>query len=145
MTTRLPIPSGPTNKEIIDRAFQAMGTSSAMFGRSEDEYAEAMLALNAMMEEWPFNLTGFIIEDAAGLRIEEESGIARKHLNAVAYSLAESMAPTFGKPLAPEARKIKNRSYSRLCSDVAVIPQAQFPAGTARGSHRSPVYFAEPE
>lgn len=130
----IPIPSGPTIKEIIDQAFAAMGTSDAMFGRSENEYQDALVSLNAMMSEWPFDRLGYIIEDAAGLRAEEESGIERRHQTAVAYSLAERMAPTFGKQLAAEARKIKNRSYSRMCADVSTIPALGFASGTVMGS-----------
>lgn len=134
MTTTLPIPSGPTNKEIIDRAYQALGISDAMFGRTPEEYAEAVLVLGGMAEEWPFDQIGFVVEDAAGLRAEEESGIARKWLNAVAHALAEQLAPTVGKTLTPEARKVKNRSYSQLCAAVAVIPQAEYADATPRGA-----------
>ena len=135
--TTLPIPSGPTIKEIIDQAFNAMGTSDAMFGHTENEYRDMVVSLNAMMSEWPFDQLGYIVEDAAGLRIEEESGIARQYQTAVAYALAERAAPTFGKVLARETRKVKNRTYSRLCNSVSVIPEAQFADNTPRGNgHR---------
>lgn len=135
--TVIPVPAGPTIKEIIDTAFSAMGTSDVMFGHTETEYQDAVLALNGMMSEWPFNLLGYIIEDAAGLRLEEESGIDRTYMTAVAYSLAERMAPSFGKGLTAEARKIKNQTYSRLCGAVQPIPAAQFADNTPRGSgHR---------
>lgn len=137
--TEIPIPSGPTNREIIDRAYQVLGLSDSMFGRTEEEYASAMLPLGAMMLEWPFDQLGFIYEDAAGMRVEEESGIARKYLDAVAYALAERLAPMIGKALPAEANKPKNRTYSKLCADVAVIPAAQFTDATFRGSgHRWP-------
>jgi len=135
--TEIPIPAGPTIKEIIDASFSAMGTSDAMFGHTETEYQDAVLALNGMMSEWPFNLLGYIVEDAAGLRLEEESGIDRAYMAAVAYSLAERMAPSFGKMLTPEARRVKNQTYSRLCGAVQAIPEAQFGDNTPRGSgHR---------
>ena len=132
--TTLPIPSGPTNKELIDRAYQVIGISDAMFGRTPEEYAEAVIILGAMAEEWPFDQLGFIVEDAAGLRVEEESGIARKHMNAVAHYLAEQLAPIHGKTLTPEARKVKNRTYSALCAEVNDPPPAEFADGTIRGS-----------
>lgn len=132
--TTLPIPSGPTNREIIDRAYQVLGQSNAMFGRTDEDYAEAVIALGAMMQEWPFDRIGYVYEEGAGLRVDEESGIARKYMNAVAYALAEQMAPTMGKTLSPEARKIKNRAYSKLCGAVGAIPKAQFANATPRGS-----------
>lgn len=135
--TTLPIPGGPTNKQIIDRAYQALGISDVMFGRSESEYADAMLTLQGMMGSYPFDRIGFINEPDAGLRVEEESGIAFAHLPAVALSLAEQMAPTIGKSLQPEARKVKNRAYSSLCAEVGTPPSLSFADGTSRGSgHR---------
>ena len=131
--TVLPIPSGPTIREIIDLAFNAMGSSDAMFGRTENEYSEALMSLNAMMAEWPFDALGFVVEGIESGRIGEESGIARKHLVAVAYALAERMAPTFGKTLAPEARRTKNRAFSTLCAAATAIPEARYADGTARG------------
>jgi hypothetical protein len=135
--TTLPIPSGPTNREIINRAYQFLGLSDSMFGRTEQEYGAAMLALGAVMEEWPYDQLGFIVEDAAGLRVEEESGIARTWLNAVALALAENIGPELGKTLSREAVKLQARAYSRLCGAVASIPTAQYAEGTAKGAgHR---------
>ena len=37
----LPIPTGPSNKAIIDRAYMALGLSDSMFGRTQEEYASA--------------------------------------------------------------------------------------------------------
>src|SRR5690606_25386143 len=144
MTTGLPIPSGPTNKEIIDRAYQIIGLSDSMFGRTPEEYASAMLPLGGMMLEWPFDQLGFIFEDAAGLRPEEESGIDRKYLEAVAYALAERIAPTIGKTLPPEARKPKNTTYSALCAAVRVATPAEYADGTPMGAghrHYGRTYF----
>ena len=135
--TTIPIPSGPTNKEIIDRAYQALGNSDSMFGRTPEEYADAVLALGAMMAEWPFNLLGYIPQDAAGLRVEEESGISREWLNAVGYSLAEQLAPVIGKQMQPEAVRIRAKAYARLCSTVGAIPAAPLNPPTVRGSGAS--------
>lgn len=132
--TEIPIPSGPTNREIIDRAYQIMGLSDSMFGRTPDEYASAMLPLGGMMLEWPYDQLGFIYEDAAGLRVQEESGIPRKYLDAVGYGLAERLAPIIGKTLSAEARKAKGDRYSRLCGDVGTIPTAEFANATLRGA-----------
>lgn len=135
--TTLPIPSGPTNKEIIDRAYQALGSSSSMFGRTEEEYADAMLALGGMMEGWPFNLLGFIVEDAAGLRVEGESGIDRRWLNAVGLSLAEHLGPLIGKELPRATSRLKAREFSLLCGYVSEIPEVKLRPDTALGSgHR---------
>lgn len=130
----LPIPSGPTNKELIDLAYLGIAISDAMFGRSPEEYAGAGKLLRAMMAEWPYDQLGFIQEDGAGLRIEEESGIARAYSQAVALGLAERLAPAIGKSMTPEARKALARSYSRLCGAVSTIPLAQYADATAVGA-----------
>lgn len=134
--TDIPIPSGPTNKEIINRAYQVMGLNDSMFGRTPEEYASAILPLGGMMLEWPFNGLGYDDEDAAGLRVEEESGIDRKYLETVAYCLAERIAPTIGKTLSPSAQAIKGRLYARLSAEQAAanLPTVGFKGGTPRGS-----------
>lgn len=131
--TTLPIPSGPTNREIIDRAWQVVGTADAMFGRTPEEYASGVLVLGGMMLEWPYSLLGFDVEDAAGLRVEQESGIERKWLDAVAHGLAERIAPMIGKTLSPHAMKTKAILYSRLCA-LEEIPAFKHAAGTIRGA-----------
>lgn len=140
MATELPIPSGPTIKEIVDLAFSAVGSSDIMFGNTENEYADAVNSLNAMMSEYPFDQLGYVVEDAAGVRLEEESGIARAYQVAVAYSLAERMAPGMGVSMSARALKTKNNAYSRLCAAVATIPEAEYSPGTPRGiGHRHAV------
>lgn len=131
--TIIPIPSGPTNREIIDRAWQVVGVSDAMFGRTPEEYATGILALGGMMLEWPYDLLGFDIEDAAGLRVEQESGIERKWLDAVAHGLAERIASAIGRPLPPLTMKTKAVLYSRLCS-LQTIPDYQRAPGTFYGA-----------
>lgn len=146
MTTTIPVPSGPTNKEIIDRAYQVLSLKDSMFGRTDEEYASAVLVLGGMMMEWPYDQLGYIYEDAAGLRAEEESGISRKWLDAVGYGLAERIAPTIGKTLSVEARRVKTQTHSRLCSEAGSIPQSQYADGTPLGAGHSrtyrPTYFS---
>jgi hypothetical protein len=142
--TELPIPSGPTNREIIERAYQILGLSDSMFGRTPEELASAMLPLGGLMAQWPYDLLGFIVEDVAGMRAEEESGISRAYLEPVAYGLAERLAPTIGKSMSREAMKAAAREYSRLCGAVATIAEANYADATFRGAggqRRSGAYF----
>jgi hypothetical protein len=145
--TTLPIPGGPTNREIIDLAYLALGVSDNMFGQPPEAYASAARQLRAMMGEWPFNLLGYINEEEPGLRVEEESGIAQSHLTAVAYALAEMIGAGIGKSLSAEARRLKNGSYSRLCSAVGRPPITKYGDVTFTGSggrrwgYRGRTYF----
>jgi hypothetical protein len=138
MTTILPIPAGPTNREIIDRAYRSMGVSDAMFGRTPEEYAVGVEILSSMMLESPFDLLGYVqFSGGEGNRVEEESGIDRKYLEAVGLMLAERLAPAIGKTLAPHTLAAKRRAYSLLCAAVVTIPDAVYQDGTPRGvGHR---------
>lgn len=135
MTTVLPIPSGPTNREIIDRAYRAMSISDAMFGRTPEEYGVGVEILSSMMLESPFDMLGYVQwSGGEGNRVEEESGIDRKWLEAVGLMLAERLAPAIGKTLAPHALKAKGRAYSQLCAAVVTIPDSKYADGTPRGA-----------
>ena len=138
MTTILPIPAGPTNREIIDRAYRSMGVSDAMFGRTPEEYGVGVEILASMMLESPFDRLGYVQEDGGeGNRVENESGIDRKYLEPVALMLAERLAPAIGKQLAPHTLAAKRRAYSLLCAAVVAIPDAKYQDGTPRGAgHR---------
>lgn len=135
MATQLPIPSGPRNREIIDRAYRACGIKDALFERTAEEYADGIDLLDDMMLESPFDKLGFVSgDDGEGNRVEDESGIDRKWLQAVALSLAERLAPVIGKTLSPHVLKAKVRSYSILCTSVIGIPDAQYADGAPRGA-----------
>lgn len=132
--TTIPIPAGPTNKELIDLAYLALGVSDAMFGRTDDEYTSAMTILRAMMQEYPFSQIGF---DNFDDNVTERSGIAAAFKTAVAYSLAERLSSTtVQKAMPPASMKTKADSYSRLCAAVNVTPAMSYAAGTPGGSGR---------
>lgn len=135
MTTILPIPAGPTNREIIDRAYRSMGLSDSMFGRTAEEYAVGVEILSGMMLESPFDNLGYVqFAGGEGNRVEEESGIERKWLEAVGLMLAERLAPVIGKTLAPAMSRAKARAYGQLCAAVIPIPDSVYQDGTIRGS-----------
>ncbi len=131
--TEIPIPTGPTNKEIIDLAYLGLGLSDAMFGRTDDEYAGAMVLLRAMMGEYPFDQIGYDMTEA---RLDEKSNIAAKWLTAVAYSLTERLASATNKPVPANTAKVKANAFSRLCSGVNVTPAMTYAQGTPAGSGR---------
>ena len=127
----LPIPGGPTNKEIIDHAYMSLGVSDSMFGRTDEEYAAALMLLRGMMGEWPFTALSF---DDAVADVGEESGIERRWLSAVAYSLAERIGATIGKALVPQFARIKTRSFSELCAALGNQSRVQYARRTAAGA-----------
>lgn len=135
MTVEIPIPSGPTNREIIDRAYRSLALKDSMFGRTAEEYATGVEILASMMLESPFDKLGYVQQDGGeGNRVEAESGIERKWLEAVGLMLAERLAPTIGKTLSPHTEKARARAYSQLCAAVMTIPEAKYADGTPRGA-----------
>lgn len=141
----IPVPTGPTNRELVDGAYTALGLSDSMFGRTAEEYASGVAQLRAMMAEHPFDKLGF---DTLGGEIENPSGIADKWRTAVSYALAIRIGASIGAVLKPGAQAVHNRAYSALCAAMATISPAQHFPGSPRGSgHRvdGPAFFAEGE
>lgn len=131
MTTTLPIPGGLSNREIIETAYLAVGLSDAMFGRTAEELTSGMTLLRGMMGEWPFDQLDF---DDSVASIEEESGIERKWLTAVGYSLGERIGATIGGGgLKPGSQVTLRKAYSRLCAAFGPS-QMDYANGTPRGA-----------
>lgn len=129
--TDIPIPGGPTNKDLIDLAYLALGVSDAMFGRTEEEYASAQKLLRAMMGEYPFDRINY---DATNDHPSERSGIPFEYEQAVALCLAERLGPAISKSLTAEARARKARSFSMLCAAANVTPSLEYAQGTPSGA-----------
>ncbi|ABD27433.1 hypothetical protein Saro_2998 [Novosphingobium aromaticivorans DSM 12444] len=129
--TDIPIPAGPTNKELVDLAYLALGMTDTMFGRTEEEYASGVGLLRAMMGEWPFDQLGY---DYTTPRPSERSGIEQKWTQAVSLSLAERIAPAVGKALSPQSASAKARSYSTLCAAVGNKSTVTYPNNTPAGA-----------
>lgn len=140
--TTLPLPTGPTNKQLIDRAYDMMGMSGEVFGRPVDEYTLGQRTLNAMMEEWPFNLMGYIGADYGDGDLEEKSGIASKYREGVSAELAMRLAPAKGKTLAPAMIRTLNRASAIVYADFSVPAQVEFPQGTISGNGRYSPFLA---
>lgn len=140
--SEIPIPAGLTNKEIIDLAYTGLGLSDSMFGRTQEEYATGITMLRALCGTYPFDQLGF---DDAVSRVAEESGIDRKYLLAVGFSLSELLGASIGKPLQPAFAAVKARAFGQLCAEVAVIPEIEFAPGTITGAgeKRGETFFPE--
>lgn len=135
----IPIPEGPTNKEIIDLAYLGLGTTNAMFGRTDDEYANGMVLLRAMMAEYPYNRLGYDMREA---RLNERSGIDPQWLTAVGYSLSERIcATTPGKQMLPTTARQKVMAMSQLSAFVNRAPSVNYADNTPGGAGRRWGYY----
>lgn len=133
--TDIPIPSGPTNKELIDLAFLSLAMTDAFFGRTEEEYATGVTLLRGMMAEWPFDQLGY---DFTTPRPSERSGIEQKWAQVVGLCLAERLSAATGKGLQPAAMATKARSYGTLCAAVGNKSTVDYARNTPAGAgHRT--------
>lgn len=131
--TALPIRTGPTRKQLIDDAYRACGVSEAVFGRTPEEYADAMAELELLMGEWPWTLTGYVLAESDSTP-EEPTGLLPAYREAVALALAERIAWGIGKQLSPSVSRRARESFSRLCGRVSVVPTAEYAPPTIRGA-----------
>lgn len=115
-------PSGPLKRQIIDLAFGDCAMAGYEFGRTPEEINDALLRLNSMMAEWPFNLLGFTMPDYGVGSGEESSGIVMEALNPVASHLALRICPMMGASLSPEAQANLKAAMARLHALVATVP-----------------------
>lgn len=129
--TEIPIPTGPTNKELIDLGYLALSMSDAMFGRTDEEYASGVTLLRAMMGTWPFDQLGY---DFTTPRPSERSGIAQKWAQAVGLCLGERIAAATGKAMSAASMSAKARSYSSLCATVGNKSVVTYPNNTPSGA-----------
>jgi hypothetical protein len=133
----LPIYAPPTKGDILQMAREALATAGYDFEATPEEDQSQLRQLDAMMAEWEDNegiVLGFNYAGNGYGAINEDSGIPRGCLKAVAVSLALVIAPTMGKSMAAEAKTALARSMSTLRAKYCAIPPMQMGRGTIRGA-----------
>lgn len=124
---------GPPKRQIIELAFGEIGSAGYEFGRTPEEVTDALMRLNALMFEWPYNLLGYV-QPAYGVgNPDDASGIPFESLTAVAACLALRVAPIMGATLSPEARANLARSMTTLHALLASVPTMPLAQYTLRG------------
>lgn len=132
----IPIPQGPTNKELIDFGYLVIGLNDSMFGRTDEEYGTGMVLLRAMMAEFPFDRLCYDFNSA---RPHERSGISHEWITAVGSALGERIAASLpGKALLPQYQALKARSFSTLCAAANCPPPQKWAHGTPAGAGQWP-------
>lgn len=122
MTVTLTIsPGGPTKGQIVQLAYGAMNIDDP----DADEVVSALLLLDAMMAENPWNGLGYEAASYGAGLPTDGSGITADALSGVYHELALRIAPTKGKTLSAEFKAAHARSVGYVKSKVAA---AQMPA-----------------
>ena len=111
-----------TKKQIIDRAFRLIGKNPDVVDIEDEEYLDALLILEVMMNEWyDLNIqVGWTSPDITTLAdLDVDSELPDRAFGAVQDNLAIRLAEEFGKMVAPSVMKRANRLYRQLLGHYA--------------------------
>jgi hypothetical protein len=104
---------GPPKRQLIELALGEIGSAGYEFGRTPEEVADALLRLNALMREWPYNQLGYQQPDYGLGDPNDASGIPFEAMNGVAAALALRIAPVMGATPSPNPRPTSRWRYQR--------------------------------
>lgn len=118
--------------QIINRACRIARIKDANEALRAEDAADALETLNALLAEWHEADIGF--PDYRFATLETESASDEADREAVAYQLAERIAPEYEKELTPLALKASAESMARLrlrYFQPGVTSFAELPGGVA--------------
>lgn len=124
---------GPPKRQIIELAFGEIGIAGYEFSLTPEMINDALLRLNALMREWPYNLLKYEQPTYGVGSADEGSGISFEYLNAVSAALALRTAPVLGATLSTEAKANLAKAVSVLHAQIATIPTMPRAPHTPRG------------
>lgn len=135
---------GPPKRQLIELAFGEIGSAGYEFGRTAEEVTDALTRLNTLMQQWPYNLLGYIQPDYGVGNADEPSGIPFDTMNAVAAALALRIAPVMGATLPPESIANLKSAVSLLHSQYATVPTMPLGRHTPRGAGAQRSFLRSP-
>ena len=138
---------GPPKRQLIELAFGEIGSAGYEFGRTPEEVTDALLRLNALMREWPWNLLNYVQPSYGVGEPDDASGISYEAMNGVSAALALRIAPVMGATLSPESRANLSSAVSKIYAMTATIPSMPFAQHTPRGlgsEHRLGIGYSSP-
>lgn len=133
--------TGVPKRNFIEGAFEEWGVNGYEFERTPQEIAKALRRLNAMMQEWPFSMLGYVGSDYGVGSVDGLSGVDPAYEQAVTLSLAQRLAPAEGAQLSPDTKAVLARSMARLASSVSTIPTAVFMSSPAGAGNKGRASF----
>jgi hypothetical protein len=125
---------GPPKRQLIELAFGDIGMAGYEFGRTPEEDNDALLRLNSLMREWPWNTLGYAQPTYGVGSAQDASGISYEAMNAVSAALALRLAPIMGATLSGEARANLANAMSKVYALTASVPSMPFAKNTPRGA-----------
>lgn len=101
-----------TALQIISRALRTIRVIDAHTPASDEEAADAFEALNDMLAEW--HEAGIGLPDYSVANYTTELASDASDVQAVTLSLAERLAPEYGRDLPPPAQRVLQEAMQRL-------------------------------
>lgn len=114
-----------TKRDIVDRAFKLLSMSGFELDDSAEDEHDILQTLDDMMAELQgtdYNFGYLLAPDPVDSYLGDESGIERDALRGIAYKLALSICPLFGKQPNPLLMSQADDAYNALLTRYQDIP-----------------------
>lgn len=115
-----------TKRQIVDEAFEELALGGAFNVPPEDKL-RALRRLESMVAQWESKgiALGYNLPlNATDSNLDDDSGVADKHVLALQLNLAIALAPSFGKMVTPETKMAAKDAYADLLGE-ATTPASQ--------------------
>lgn len=113
-----------TKRELITQAFEEIGLATYVFDLTPEQLLNALRKLDSMMAAW--NAKGirikYPLEAPSTSSLDQDSNVPDVAIEAVYTNLGIRIAPTFGKTVSAETRKVASESYMALLNHVSGVP-----------------------
>lgn len=101
-----------TKRQIVERAYSAVGLASYAFDLSAEELQQARATLDNMAAEW--GIKGIRIGYNSEPSLNAEIGVPDWAEGALTFNLALRLAGAIGKPVMPETKQAARAAYSAI-------------------------------
>ena len=133
-----------TKRDMIDQAFSEIGMASYVFDLQDDQIADALRRLDAMMATWNGRgiRLGYPLPSSATSSVATDPmNVPDRALEAIALNLAVRIAPGYGKAVSPDTKASAKSAYNQLIVHSAQPIERQLdpysiPAGAGKKGWR---------
>lgn len=115
-----------TKRQLVDEAFEELAIGGA-FNVAPEEKLRALRRLESMVAQWESKgiVLGYALPASPGdSNLDDDSGVADRHVLALQMNLALALAPSFGKAVTLETKLAARDAYADLLRE-ATTPQSQ--------------------
>lgn len=136
-----------TKRQFISSALEEIGLASYEFDIDPMQQESAMRRLDALMASW--NARGIRIgypipSSPENSDLDQETEVPDSANMAIILALAIVLAPSYGKMVSPDTKRMAKESYRTLLNSIVEPIPVQFPGTMPRGAghkpHRGSIY-----